>query len=476
MQRETTILSSDAPKTKVVVICHEADWREAKSIISEFAPIGWAELEEIKLLEMGTRIQFRENERGTKRYVSQDPASLRRALDRIAPDHDAPRVLIVGNVKLYPALTPYDARAPVQVPSTAELRRLLPQILVSSGLDWLSRLLHFLGHYHIEINREAVGAWRAQFRVFGGEWVGDALLKLQDFWPSRRVSEALFRPPSGDARSTDDEIDAWLKEYDYLAFNHPDSGDSSTMVCRLAKTRIGRPLADKRSDFKNCVENASSPARILFLEDCIATGKEIVELLDKLPPEKIRLHKIDVRFAVGTCSALRRLEAYLKAKEFSNIRVLPPSDGLVENLTKEALALPEGDLFDDNGEFLRPSEHMISGIDLRARDYFNKSQRKAIISLSKAIGGPLMSLRMRQMGWQPERIEANLGNWKLGFGGLGLLLAFAHGVPKPALPLLWVEGGISVEHFGYRWQGSWIPLFPRPLEERLAAIRASGAA
>jgi hypothetical protein len=148
----------------------------------------------------------------------------------------------------------------------------------------------------------------------------------------------------------------------------------------------------------------------------------------------------------------------------------------VENLTKEASALPEGELFDDKGEFLRPSEHMISGIDLRARDYFNKSQRKGIVSLCKAIGGPLMRLHMQQKGWQPEKIAARLGNWELGFGGLGLLLAFAHGVPKPALPLLWIEGGISVDYFGYRWRGSWIPLFPRPLEERLAAILASAVA
>lgn len=473
MHSEKTILSSNAPRTKVVVLCHAADHREAESVIDEFAPIGWSKAGEIRLLEAGSRVRLRHKKRGTERDIAQDPELLRRTLDNIAPPEQAARTVIVGSVGLYPAIPPSDPRVPMQLRSTAELRIVLPNVLSAGGLDWGSHLMRLLEHYHVEIDRDRVAKWRQQFQVFGGDRVAEALLKLLDFLPSKRICEALFRVPGTSTPSTDNEIHDWLSDYDHIAFNKADSGDSSAMVCRLAKTRIGEMLSNKRIDFAKHIYESSRPTKILLLEDCIATGTETVGLLAGLPAERLQKHTIDMRFATGTLSGCRKLEIYFKKSGFANFRILVPQEAIMRNLTPAGLEATDATLFAEDGDLHRPADHIIHGIQLRAAGHFNQAERRAITALCEAIGGPLMRVQLQRAQWPSEKIGAVLEHWKLGFCGLGLLLAFAHGIPKPTLPLLWVEGAISVEYSGYRWQGDWIPLFPRPLQEHLATVASA---
>lgn len=473
MLSENVILSSNNPRTKLVVICNESDRDQATAAIGKSAPIGWSQAQEIRLLEVGSRTKFRAKDIGTEREIAQDPERLRKTLDRIAPPEEAARTIIVGDVRLYPALSSSDPRAPIRLRSTAELRALLPNVLRAGNLDWQSHLMRLLEHYHLEVDAERVAAWRQQFNVFGGDWIAEALLKLLDFWPSSKLSEALFRVPGAASASTDGEIDAWLASYDHIAFNNSESGDSSAMVLRLTKTRVGEMLLAKRTDFKSHIDQNNGPSNILLLEDCVATGTEIVRLLATLPPDRIKNHKIDMKFAVGTQSGCKRLEFYLKQQGLSNVRVHVSKTGILPNLTTAGLAASDDALFRPDGDLLNPSAHIIEGIELRAKAYLNKSERNAITRLCESICRPLLRLHLQRTRWTPEKIEAVMDRWKLGFSGLGLLLAFAHGVPKPTLPLFWVEGPISVEHESYRWRGDWIPLFPRPLQEHLETVAAS---
>ena len=244
MPSGNAIHGSNTPRTKLVVICHDSDRDEANAVIGKSAPIGWrSPTGEIRLLEAGSRTKFRPREGGTERYVAQEPELLRRTLDRIAPPEEAARTIIVGNVRLYPDLPPSDPRAPIHLTTTRQLSEVLPNVLSTAGLDWLSHLMRSLEHYHVEIDQARVEAWQYQFQVFDGRWVAEALLKLLDFWPSSRVSEALFRVPGHTTPSSDNEIYDWLSSYHHIAFNKADSGDSSTMISRLAKTRIGKMLA-----------------------------------------------------------------------------------------------------------------------------------------------------------------------------------------------------------------------------------------
>src|SRR5436309_1125321 len=104
MPSENAIHSSNTPRTKLVVICHDSDRDQAGAVIGESAPIGWVPAQEIRLLEAGSRTKFRQKDGGTEREIAQEPERLRRALDRIAPPELAARTVIVGDVRLYPDL------------------------------------------------------------------------------------------------------------------------------------------------------------------------------------------------------------------------------------------------------------------------------------------------------------------------------------------------------------------------------------
>lgn len=141
MRSESAIPSSYSSRTKIVVICHDADRDDAKVIIDRSAPLGWRPVGEIRLLEAGSRPRFREKEGGTQRDIAQNPELLRRTLDQHAPPQQAARVIIVGSVRLYPDISPSDPRAPIRLTTTSQLTDVLPNVLSTAGLAWLSHLL-----------------------------------------------------------------------------------------------------------------------------------------------------------------------------------------------------------------------------------------------------------------------------------------------------------------------------------------------
>lgn len=467
MQFEESKLSGSAPRARLVILCHEADREEVRSIIDVYAPLAWRTRGEICILEVGTRAQFQQSGgKHIRRRIRHDHLRLAKTLDRIAPPEDAARLILLDGVVLIRNEKAIDFRSVTQIRSLAELRTALPKILVNLGLDWLTGVASTLAHYHLPVDRDSISGWRQQFAAFGdNEWIGDSLLKLLDFWPSSRVCEALFQIPGATTPSTEGSVCDWIKSYDNIAFNAAETGDSSSVVCRLAKKSFGDLLNRKRVDFTDHIRGATSPSRILLIEDCLITGTETIRLLSQFTPEQMDRHIVELKFADGTMFGLRRLEWFLKKQGLTTIRILPPATGWRHNLTDSALAVEGfGDITDEDGQLLDPKNHLINGVHLSAKGYFNKHQRKNIVSFCKAIGRPLMAHQLAKKRWPQDMILRYLDNWSLGFSGLGLLVAYAHGIPKPALPLLWIDGPVSGSYRGFRFNSAWVPLFPTPVQ------------
>jgi hypothetical protein len=463
MRFEEAVLESDAPKAKIVLVCHEADKDETISILNAYAACGWQEHGEIYLLETGSRVQYVGfRDAGTLRRIRQNPVLLRKTLDSIAPPSEAARIIAVGSVSLELDPPPGDWRTLTPVRSTSELRTSLSKHLSAGGLDWMSKAVTALSDFHIGLNRSAITAWREQFLKFKfGSWVGDALLKLLDFWPTARTTDALFSTsdPGGE-----ELLLTSLEQYSAITFIRAETGDSSSMMCRLAKNKIGVLLQKRRADFSTFVKETTSPASILLIEDCLITGTEIIKLFRNLPMESLRRHRIDLQFAAGTRFGEARLISYLQSAGLTNGRILRPPGGFLPNLSAAGEAkFSSNNLFDGKHEMIGTSLDLVTGLQLRARPYFNSTQRKDIEYVCKAICTPLMNAHLLSKGWKAHEIEAVMPSWQLGYSGLGLLLAFSHGVPKPALPLFWVEADIDVKLDGQTIRVSWKPLFPRPI-------------
>ncbi len=466
MRFEDARLSSAAPKAQVVIVCHDGDLEEAHSIITAHAPLNWAKLNQIFLLEAGTRVKFRKSSDGiVKRFIEQEPSRLRRTLDKIAPPEEAARVVVIGNTHLQMGSPPHDLRAVTSIRTVAELRESLPRILVQSGLDWLTHTVALVDHYHdVGVDRNSIAAWREQFDRMKAGWIGDALLKLLDFWPSSKVCDALFQIPGVPYLSSEAESINWLSSYDCIAFNETDTGESAAIICRFAKKRVGEILLKKRVNLRRHLESEPNPSRILFLEDCLMTGTELKKLFDIFPDDLLSTHEIDLRFASGTVFGQQRLQTYLNGRDLTQVRILEPHEGFIPNLTPEGIkAAEDGRLLNAQFELADPTKTLINGIQLRAAGHFKKSQRKNMVTFCEAIGSPLMRLHLQRKKWTDERINRVMPSWALGPSGLGLLVGFAHGIPKPALPLFWLGGDIRVSVFGRQFKGDWCPLFSKPV-------------
>lgn len=464
MQLEDAKLTSDAPKSKVVVICHAADYAAATACLNAFAPHDWQQHGQLRLLEASSRVRFRQKDGGrTARHIQQRPDSVGRALDDMAPRSEAARILLLGNAAVDVGVPPDDLRTIIPVQTIAELHETLPRVLIAAGVDWFSRVCAILEHYHIAIRREDVAAWREQFQRLNHGWIGDALLKMLEFWPSHGVCDELLRPPHASNMGSEEETLRWLETFDVIAFNKAETGDSSAAVARLAKIRIGRLLQEKRVDFGQHLQTVSAPAKILLLEDCLITATETIRLFDQFAPDLLRKHDISLKFASGTVWGAMRLKCYLRRRNLGNVQLLEPNAGFIPNLTERGISRCTSDtMFDDDLKPIGRSE-VIDGIQLRGSGYFNVSQRRNIVSFCKAVGAPLLNLHLQRKGGSPEAAGRRFPDWSLGFDGLGLLLAFGHGVPKPALPLLWIAGETSGELWGGRFRAQWEPLFPPTL-------------
>ena len=460
MRFDEATISSYAPTTKVVIVCHEADRDEVYSIVGAYASVNWETAGEVRVLEAGTRIRFRtKGYAGPTREIKQDPEALQRKLDEIAPPAEGARILTVGKVDVEVQSSSIDLRTRIPIPSTASLRGALPTLLSQAQLDWMTITANTLGHYHHEpITRDAIAEWRMQFAKPQCGWIGDALLKLLDFWPSSKVCDHLLRS----VHMSSEEQQKWLNAYDAIAFNEARSGDSSAIVCRFAKKLFGSLVEDRRVDFATYFANGTPSGRVLFLEDCLMTGSEIIKLFKRIPVDALRQAEIDLHFATGTAFGQQRLQMHLDREKLPNVRICVPSAGFLPNLTTVGTsAVQSGQLLDEHFELARP-EYVMDGINVRAAKLFNDDERKRMLRFCTRVGEPLMRAHLERKGWSADRINALMPEWGLGPSGLGLLTTFAHGVPKPALPLLWLGGDIDVKLEGHRYvRGRWKPLFGR---------------
>lgn len=464
MRFEEATLSSYVPKTKFVVVCHEGDRDEVVSIVDAYAPLDWQQQLEIRVLETGSRLRFRNEPAAIsgnvlRREIKQDRRLLQQTLNSIAPPSEAAKIVTIGRKYSDLVRTNFDDwRTIVPLSTLAEFRGALPTLLSNSGLDWMSRVVRFAEHYHTEtVDREAIAEWRAQFELAGCKWIADALLKLLDFWPSVSVCDSLFDAPSNSGL----ESQVWLESYDSIVFNEARSGSSSAVVTRFAKKRFGDLLEKRRADIVENIQKGVSAGRMLFLEDCLMTGSEIIKLFDGIGLDVVRHCQLDLRFATGTVFGQRRLQTYLDNNSLSTIRILPPAAGFLANLTEAGLAAANtGSLLAGDFELANPNQDIITGINLRGRRVFNSDQRKQIARCCRRIGVPLMRIHLERKGFDPARLARLLPDWGLGPSGLGLLTVFAHGAPKPALPLLWLGGDVDVvidsDHY---FKGTWKPLF-----------------
>ena len=476
MQSEDNHHSDNATKNRLILVCLSDDLEKVQSIVTEHAPLKWRDAEQIRVVDVDERSKFRDEGRPRLKNLH----DVQKKIDDLAPQKSAARIVIVGAI---PCSKSYgrdgDSRVLNQIHNTLELASELPPILQQSRLDWFSEVVDQLGHYHFSVspetrvNRERINLWLSQFEQAKAPWIGVALLKLLDFWPTHRLCENLCQVPIDSGAAGFSATMDWFESYDRISFGNMSGGPSSLLVSRLAIKGLGEVIDKKRVNLEEYLVSDSTPSRLLFMEDCLMTGTELIKVLKNIDKNLILKHEIHLKFAFATQAGLMRLQAYLDLRGITSVKIQAPVDGFLPNLTEAGLqAAGEKYLLKsgESHEFASPLTDIVDGITLRIKNCdgaYNSGQRKAILKFCKAIGKPLMHQHFSRKGWPLQRVIDVTKDCALGPSNLGLLVAFAHGISKPVVPLFWTGGSVNVdlpfEGRGSRFVGEWEPLFPGPI-------------
>jgi hypothetical protein len=432
---------------KLIILCPDDREQAIRKVLTRYAGAFW-EGGEIELLSFA---------RNTCRDAKRVTAALKDALNHSTAIRHIIRYKGIRFDENY-----IRTRAFVfDIPSAKSLEEeTLPKILKSLGIDWLSFIERRLsGRWrHGVLNRQHLEDWIEQCRKLGNHaWVAERILKLVDFWSDDRLRTQLRITAEG------------LQDFDSVCINRFLPGKSADAISNLIQKQIEATVLKQKFsrvvDFAEAVDSETAQS-VLFVEDCLITGNEMVRVLMALQgqkdtfggprarklkrPEFLRSKRICLRFAVATNGGLLYLKRYLDREQLYNIEVDAIStDAILNVLTPEGLLALENDsFFDDEGCLVNPELH-ISREAFAPLKWRNKETRDRAIAFCAEIGRQLYGLYLESENkeWPKKRIAESA----LGVRSFALTLAFQHSVPKETLPLLWYRGQIAWMEKQLRW-------------------------
>ena len=334
----------------------------------------------------------------------------------------------------------------------------LKKSLKAKHLDWLSCVETMLinAWLHGTLDRGRIEQWLRQFESLGSyEWIGERLLRLLDFWPCAKVMKTIAKKCRFD-------------DFDVVCVNRRVKGKSADILATQIKKIRG--TVDDFYETLNA-KNTKANGSILYIEDCLLTGTEMISLLTallgqtspgrtpKVPPldnlQRLQSWNIQACFAVAANWGCETVRQFLDKHGLRNISVFCGDATRVETLTEAGLqALRKDDLYDQDRCVKDQATHVRPGVFHEDAIWGKADKRERAMNFCRHVGFQLFSayLKQKKWNWNPARTREAA----LGARGNALALAFGHSVPKETLPLFWMGGPVTVG----RKKLSWEPLFP----------------
>jgi hypothetical protein len=437
----------------VLIVCPKTEEEVAINAVSREAPLNWERDGMINILAIPDR------------HLN-NPEFVTARINESLPDESSlTHIIVLGNIRLHEARLNNDVSLQRSPGTRTFERRTLPLTLQSVKEDWLSRLDYTLRHgwHHGHIDRNYLQKWLKQFERCGGHgWVGERLLRILEFWSDSRIREALRIDEDG------------LKGFDCVSVNrHQYAGKSADAIAQLVQKQLDANrfsgIHDRVLDFRDAIQNEEIKT-ILFVEDCLITGNEMVRVLTALMdqpdvfgnskaqpldnPDLIREKEITLRFAVVTNGGIAYVRRFLSRYNLTNIQIEVKGVEQIDTLTTDGLTRIESDsLYDEEDCVIELERHIIRSCFKPLEIWGSRGKVERALKFCAEIGRQLYRLYVNKRGKQmPER---KLEEASLGIRGMALALAFSHSVPKETLPLFWMGGGIEWD----KKKVHWYPLF-----------------
>lgn len=437
----------------VLVVCPKTEEEVVIKAVSREAPLSWERDGVINVLAIPDR------------HTSNPEFVTARINESLPEEASLTHIIVLGNVLFSENRLINDVSVRHSAGIKTFERRTLPLTLKSVKEDWLSRLDYTLryGWRHGQIDRNYLEKWLKQFeRCAGHGWVGEKLLRILEFWTDSRIKEALKINEEG------------LRGFDCVSVNrHQYAGKSADAIALLVQKQLDANrfggIRERVLDFRDAIQDEEIKT-ILFVEDCLITGNEMVRVLTALMgqpdpfgnskaeplnnPDLIREKEITLRFAVVTNGGLAYVRWFLNEHNLANIQIEVEGVEQIDTLTADGLSrIESGSLYDEEDCVIELERHVIRSCFKPLEIWGSREKVERALKFCTAVGRQLYRLYINKRGKQ--MLERKLEEASLGIRGMALALAFSHSVPKETLPLFWMGGEIEWDRKKVRW----LPLF-----------------
>lgn len=320
------------------------------------------------------------------------------------------------------------------------------------------RNLHWHSHAMNEWNKSSIRCQSPelmvqQFAELGYPQIGKQLLK-----GLRVVTEA-------DLRSVFTISDAEKIGHKVVhAFIQDDEPGSSSIAIKNVLEHL-YPLGDVvKINIENLAEIESLEADVVYVyEDGLWSGVELVNRLNAIcKTEFFRNSNIQLHFRYGITSDAGLIAARLFAKR-ERIGRLQFAAAKPENhytFLKPGIDTCFQDVSDCGDNVIREAlDKEIEPYAFRCKADWNNDPSQAMevcLEIGKQLIRPFLERREKEKnGFQTQVTEEKVTRWGLGALGFASTVVFASSVPKPVLPLFWLDGQVSFNGKSIDWR----PLF-----------------
>ena len=385
------------------------------------------------------------------------PASVRQAASKEntqlivenITDSDIEKIIIYGSIPLNLEQLQCDATIRV-VHSLATLYRETTSALKLCGLHWLE-------HAQREWAQSSIGTtrpqeWVEQFARIGNKEIAKKLLKSL-----RVIDDASLRK----AFYTRKEEMLGLR-VGHGFFSDEEKGSSSIAVQQVLEHLY--PGQVHKLDTKNPATWSSLDLdRLYVYEDGLWSGVELIRRLQSIA-DSSEFKQSDIhfyfKFAATSDVGLAAARLFTRQLKTSRFHFIPGEVGNhFEFFPKESdtdfLEVPT-DVY-----ALRASlDSLVEPYAFKLRDNWSDDRDQSITvceQVGKQLVKPFLQRKNKEKSTSEEVIvtEEEVKRWQLGAMGFASTVVFSSSIPKPVLPLMWLQGTVNIRDMKIDWQ----PLF-----------------
>ncbi|HEY8036007.1 MAG TPA: hypothetical protein VIF37_10515 [Methylobacter sp.] len=443
--------TNTSERQKTLILVQESQFQRVLTQINKDAIVGWQniiDIQSINDLKLNRSDLKKQSEKNTEDIIS-------KYYDNLFVD------LIVQNCLPLDIDRLESEDIPVKyVSSVKTLLHKAEEILKQHNLDWRSYAIR--EWEKSSIRHVSPDVWVQQFAELGHAQVAKHLLKSL-----RVVTEAELR----EAFKTS-ETDRIGLNVAHAFFHDDEAGSSSIAIQNVLEHMYSSP--DKVIKINLASENclADIKADVLFVyEDGLWSGVELVNRLNAICKTGHFTHSnLQLHFKYGTTSdvGLSAARLFAKREGLSHLQFRPAKSSHHFKFLKDGFDTRLEHLNDRNDEAIRKALDMeIEPYAFRSVEMWGEEQKEAI-SMCTEIGRQLVRPFLERKE-QAKNIKSEIGEhtkhiditdemiakWELGAHGFASTIVFASSIPKPVLPLMWLQGPVRLGNKSVDWR----PLF-----------------